>query len=140
MKNLLSATIILVLLVSAGSVSGQSIEKGNLIGVHTVTVDLDPDVTMNEYRNFILTKWIPATNKNFPGMKTYLAQGVRGTGENSLGFIFVFKSEADRDQYFNEDGSQTEARITADKKMQSTTDEGNKLGTWTSTYTDWVVQ
>ena len=140
MKNLLSATIILVLLVSAGSVSGQSIEKGNLIGVHTVTVDLDPDVTMNEYRNFILTKWIPATNKSFSGMKTYLAQGVRGTDENSLGFIFVFKSEADRDQYFNEDGSQTEAYITADKKMQSTTDEGNKLGTWTSTFTDWVVQ
>jgi len=63
MKNLLSATIILVLLVSAGSVSGQSIEKGNLIGLHTVTVDLDPDVTMNEYKNFILTKWIPAANK-----------------------------------------------------------------------------
>ncbi len=113
MKNLLSATIILVLLVSAGSVSGQSIEKGNLIGVHTVTVDLDPDVTMNEYRNFILTKWIPAIDKSYPGIKTYLTQGVRGTGENSLGFIFVFKSEADRAKFYNDDGSYTEAGIAA---------------------------
>jgi len=140
MKNLFSATIIFILLVSVGSVSGQSIEQGTLIGVHTVTVELDPDVTMNEYRNFIITKWIPAVNKNFPGMKTYLTQGVKGTGENSLGFIFVFYSKADRDRYYNVDGSQSEAGIAAEKKLQPINDEGNKLATWTSTFTDWVVQ
>ena len=140
MKNLFSITIILTLLISVGSLSGQSIKKGNLIGIHTVSVNLDPDVTMNEYRNFILTKWIPAANKSFPGMMTYLTKGIRGAGENSLGFIFVFKSEADRNKYYNDDGSNNEAGIAASKKMQAIDDELNKLGTWTSSYTDWVVQ
>lgn len=137
-RNLYSCLIVVML--SAGSLFGQSLEKGNLIGIHTVTVNLDPDVTMNQYKNFMLTKWIPAFEKNVPEMKVYLMQAKRGANENSLGFMFIFKSDEDRNKYWNADNTPTELQRAANEKMQAITEEGNKLGRWSSVYTDWVIQ
>jgi len=139
MKNL-SLTIALLLLLTANISFSQSLKKGNLVGIHTMKVNLNPDVTMNQYKEFILTKMIPALDKGSPGMKTYLLQGIRGENENSLGFVFMFNSEADRNKYWNEDGTPTELQIAANEKMQAINEEGAKLGTWTSVYTDWVVE
>lgn len=127
---------------------GQSLKKGNLVGLHTMNVNLNPDVTMNQYKEFITSKYIPAADKNFSGMKTYLLQGVRGENENSLGFLFMFNTEEDRNKYWNDDGTPTALQTSASEKMQAIHEEGAKLGTnlmplgadWTSVYTDWVVQ
>lgn len=139
MKNP-SIAIFSIVLMAATATFGQSLQKGNLVGLHTLTVHLDPDVTMNQYKDFVLNKMIPSMDKNNPNSKTYLLQGVRGENENSLGFLFTYTSEAERNKYWNDDGTPTEMQTAISEKMQQINEEGSKLGTWTSDYTDWVVQ
>lgn len=115
-------------------------QKGNLVGVHNLTITLDPDVTMNQYKTFYLNKVIPEYEKHFTGVNVYLLKGIRGENVNSLGIMWVFESEEDRNKYFDEDGSTTELANSTFEKIQPITDELEKLGTWSSDYTDWLVQ
>ena len=46
----------------------------------------------------------------------------------------------DYDRYYKSDGSVTDEMAAKFEKAQPINDELEKLGTWTSTYTDWVVQ
>jgi hypothetical protein len=135
----LTFTIILISMISFGSSFGQSLEKGNLLGIHNLTVNLDPDVTMNQYKEFVLTKMIPAWEEHFE-MKVYLLHAIRGEHANSLGFAFIYESDEIRNKYWNDDGSPSELWNTQAEKVQAINDEGSKLGTWTSSYNDWVVQ
>jgi hypothetical protein len=73
-------------------------------------------------------------------MTMILLEGKRGENANSLGWLFLFDSEEDRNKYFNEDGTTSELWDTANQKMEAINEEMNKLGTWTSVYTDWIVQ
>ena len=138
MKKLILITAALFLV--AGTTFGQTFQKGNLVGHHVMTINLDPDATMNQFKDFILNKFIPEFEKNFPGMKMYLAKGIRGENENSYASISLFESVEIRNKYYNEDGSPTELGNSAMEKLQPIIEEGSKLGTFTSTYTDWVIQ
>ena len=83
MKNLiLTAALILAF----GTTFGQMLNKGNLIGVHHITVNLDPDVTMNQFKDFYVNKVIPEYEKHIDG-KLYLLNGIRGENDISLGLI-----------------------------------------------------
>ena len=136
MKNLiLTAALILAF----GTTFGQMLKKGNLIGVHHITVNLDPDVTMNQFKDFYVNKLIPEYEKHIDG-KLYLLNGIRGENANSLGLIWVFDSEENRNKYFNEDGNTSDFGTTQFAKLESINEELAKLGTWTSKYTDWIVQ
>ena len=137
MKKLTIATILLLAL-SVAPVMSQTLSKGNLMGIHTLTVNLDPDVTMNQYKQYIKTKMIPAWEKHFE-MKVYLLQSQRGADANSLGVAFIYASEEIRDKYWGEDGSPTALWQEKSELVQEITDGANKLGTWTSTYNDWLV-
>jgi len=135
-KLILTAALILVV----GTTFGQTLQKGNLLGHHVMTINLDPDVTMNQLIDFYVTKYIPEFEKNFPGVKLYLAKGIRGENENNYASISLFESVEDRDKYYNEDGTPTELGNSAWEKLQPIIEKGSKLGTFTSTYTDWVIQ
>ena len=134
-KLILTAALILVV----GTTFGQTLQKGNFIGLHVMTINLDPDVTMNQFLDFYVNKYIPEFEKNFPGVKLYIVKGIRGENENSFGSVYLFDSEEVRDKYF-ENGTLTELGKSASEKLQPTTEELQKLGTVTSTYTDWVIQ
>ena len=134
-KLIFTAALILVV----GTTFGQTLQKGNFIGLHVMTINLDPDVTMNQYLDFYVNKYIPEFEKNFPGVKLYIAKGIRGENENSFGTIFFSDSEEVRDKYF-ENATLNELGKSAFEKLQPTTEELQKLGTYTSTYTDWVIQ
>lgn len=134
-KLILTAALILVV----GTTFGQTLQKGNFIGLHVITINLDPDVTMNQFLDFYVNKYIPEFEKNFPGVKLYIVKGIRGENENSFGSVYLFDSEEVRDKYF-ENGTLTELGKSASEKLQPTTEELQKLGTLTSTYTDWVIQ
>jgi len=60
-KLILLATFILM----AGTIFGQTLQKGNVLGLHVITVNLDPDVTYNQWKNAALTVYIPALIRNF---------------------------------------------------------------------------
>lgn len=138
MKKLILITAALLLV--AGTTFGQTLQKGNLIGTHVTTVDLKPDVTMEQYQEFYISKVIPEFEKHYTGWKVYLTKGIRGENENSIGGIVVIKSEEHRDKYYNEDGSLNELGTATNEKLKPVMEELEKLGTSTSTYTDWVIQ
>jgi len=137
MKKLILTTAFIFLLV--GVTFGQSLQKGNLIGTHVSTIDLKPDVTMEQFQEFVISKFIPEMEKHSPGWKGYLVKGIRGENENSIGMIWVIKSEEHRDKYFNEDGSYNELGKARREKLNPVIEEFEKLGTYTFTFTDWLI-
>jgi hypothetical protein len=123
----------------SGSLFGQGLQKGNLVGVHVMKVTLQPGVTMEKFVDFYKTKVLPEVDKNFPGMKATITKSLRGENADSFGGIMFFKSEADRDKYFKPDGNYTDLGNAANLKLKPVYDELAKLGTMTTTYNDWLV-
>ena len=73
-------------------------------------------------------------------MKIYFTKAVRGENKNEFGMIVVFKDEAARDKYYNEDGNPNELSAKVMEELAPVTAEAEKIGTWTSSYTDWIIQ
>lgn len=137
MKKLILTT---TLLLAVNFTFGQSLKEGNLLGLHVMAITLDPDATMNQFQDFLVNKWIPEFEKNFKGGKVLLLKGVRGENKGDFATLNYFKSEKDRNKYWKEDGSPTELGTSAIENMDALLTEMQKLGSWTSTWTDWVVQ
>jgi hypothetical protein len=137
MKNL--ALIIVILLVSGFSY-GQSLRKGNVLGFHELKLVLDPDVTLNQWLK-ASEEYVEAWEKAFPGVKTYQLKGLRGENENGIAFLIIMESDEVRNKYWVEDGSFSElGRSLLEKNVAPVGEKLNKLGTTSSTYTDWEVQ
>ena len=137
MKKLI---VVAAMILFTGITYGQTLQKGNLIGMHVMTVNLDPDVTMNQFLDFYSSKVIPEIEKSFPGWNAYLVKSIRGENENKFGVIYVIESEDDRNKYYNEDGSNNELGNSIMEKLQPIMTESNQLGIWTTEYNDWLVQ
>jgi hypothetical protein len=136
MKKLgLTAATILI----AGVIYGQTLQKGNLIAVHEITIELNRGVTMGQFQEFHVSTLIPEYEKNYPGWHLYLVKGIRGENKNTYGWIIVIESEEIRDKYYNDDGSITEYGQAAAEKMKPILDETEKFGKLKRTYTDWVI-
>ena len=121
---------------------GQTIQKGSLLGLHVSAANLKEGVTMEQYIGFFKSKVIPAYDKAFPGMKTYLIKSLRGKDSTSMGEIYMFNTEADRNKYFNDDGTPTEHFNTINAKLTGIQKELDKYVTApeTDVYNDWLVQ
>lgn len=128
------------LLLLTGITFGQGLSKGNLIGVHVMTVTLQPGITMKQVEDFYVNTYIPEVEKLMSGVKIYLVKGIRGENKNNTGVIMVFKSEQIRDKYNNDDGSPTDLSKSIMEKLKPMTEKLNNLGRVTTTYTDWIVQ
>jgi len=137
MRKLLFVT---ALLLFAGIAFGQTLQKGSFLGLHHATVTLNEGVTMEEFVDFNINKMIPAVEKSFEGLKMFLLKGDRGEKANEIAFLWFFDSLKDRDVYFTPDGQLTEKGLAAQEKLQPLMEEGEKLGSYTTTYTDWEVQ
>ena len=71
----------------------------------------------------------------------YLLEGIRGESKNEIGLIYVFKSEATRDKYYNEDESLTELGKEFMEKLKSVFEEAEKYEKeFRNKYNDWIVQ
>ena len=142
MRKLLIITALILL---AGVTFGQTLEKGNILALHVIKANLDPDVSYNQWKNFGVTKFIPEFNKQFQGdVKLYFAEVDRGNDENGLSLIYIFKSLETRAKYFTEEGTATELfNSRYEKAMQAFPDEISALGTTSFSYghyNDWVIQ
>ena len=132
--------MIVAMILFSGIASGQSLEKDNLIGIHVFTLDLDPDVTFNQYKNFFIQNYIPELNKNFPDVKHYFTMGNREKNKNEMGLVVVFGSQEIKDKYYHADGSTTELMNTLLERIQPIRSELDSLGTVTAEYMEWVIQ
>ncbi len=135
-KVILTAAIMLL----AGIASAQPLKKGNLICMHNMTIKLNPGVTMNQYKDFFVNKYIPESEKQFPGVKNYLLEGTGGKNGNEYSFIVIFESEQEKDKYYNANGSPTALKNAADENLKPIMEEFSKLGTMSAKYVGWVVQ
>jgi hypothetical protein len=137
MKRLiLIAAIILV----ANCSFGQSLKKGNLVGLHVMTINLASGATMDQFQTFFISKVIPEYERQFQGAKGYLVKGVRGENNNSIAVMWVFDTEQSRDKYFTADGNLNDLGKATIEKVSEVDKELDKIGTHTDKYTDWVVQ
>jgi hypothetical protein len=123
-----------------GYLAEQAIDKGTFMSIHTISVKLNPGVTMEQFADFYKTKVLAGYEEITPGLKTHMLKYLRGEGKGSMGVVWTFQSEKDRDQYYNDDGTPKEAGKALHQKMQPVLDELWKLGSITTTWTDWVVQ
>ena len=137
------STLALMLLFATLVTFSQKLEKGNIVGTHVGTIILNPDVSYNQYKTFLLTKYIPEINKAFNGdMMMYFAESDRSNGEAHLiTIMYVFKSVEGRNKYFPTPEKQSDLFTTALEKFKSMDDQLNKLGTYSEKfYHDWIVQ
>jgi flagellar capping protein FliD len=124
-----------------GLTFGQTLQKGNTLSLHYYTLTLNEGVTMDNYLDFFKTKYKPAFEKNFSGVKIYLINGIKGEHINYSGIIVAWKSKATMEKYYNQDGSATEITKTINTKMKPLQDELLKLAKMTdSKYTSWEIQ
>ena len=142
MKKLIIAAAFILL---TGVAFGQTLQKGSILALHVISVNLDPDVTFNQWENFGLTKFIPALNEEFQGdIELYYAKVDRGDDENGLSLIWIIKSVEVRAKYFTQEGTATELfNSKYEKAFQNLADEISALGTSNFTYghyNDWVIQ
>lgn len=139
MKNQVKNYFILAIFATFSFVSlGQDFKKGNLLGLHSGTLKLAPNVSKEQYINFFKQKLKPALEKEFE-CKVILVESVRGKNANQLGFIWLFTNDAKRNKIYKSEGVYTEFGQNAMNKVQKTIEEWNKLGKIESTYTDWSV-
>jgi len=137
MKKILLVT---ALTLFSGITFSQTFEKGNLMGLHIFSLNLDPDVTFNQYKDFFIRNYIPELNRNFPDVNHYFTIGNREENKNSIGMIVVFGSQEIKNKYYNEDGSRTDLTIAIQEKIKSTREQLDSLGKVSATYTEWLVQ
>ena len=136
MKKIILTTVFMIIL---GTVFGQTLQKGNLVGVHVITIELNKGVTMSTFQKFHVNTLIPEYEKNYPGWQLFLAQGLRGENQNKYGWIIIVESEEIRNKYYNDDGSVTEFGQEAADKMKPVLEEAEKFGKLNRTYTDWII-
>ena len=119
----------------------QSLQKGNLIGIHTVSVKLNGKTTMNQVLDFMTNKWAPAASKAFSSENRVLKY-LRGAAVSSdkITFVIIYKDEATRNKFYNPDGTTNAGGKAAEAKMKSIMDEFNKLAIIKNEYTDWEVR
>jgi hypothetical protein len=136
----LSLTICLILI--AGLISGQSFKKGTVVGFHVISVDLSPNVTIDQWKTFALESYIPAINKEFKGDITmYLADRERGAEVNAMSMIWVITSMDTRDKYFPQPDVPSDLFNAKWAKIKPIEDELVKLGDFKDEhYTDWIIK
>ncbi len=118
----------------------QQLQKGNLIGIITISVTLKPGATMEQFEDFYSSKYIPALEHAFKEFKGSFIKSRRGEHANKYGILWIVKTEQDRDQYFNSDGKLNEVGKAAMAKIADVEKELEKIATTSSVFTDWIVQ
>ncbi|TVR70470.1 MAG: hypothetical protein EA408_11245 [Marinilabiliales bacterium] len=116
------------------------LQTGNLLGLHTISYELAPGVTFDEYFDFLKDEYAPAWEEHFPGTKGFILKGRTGECAGCIGFLFFIESDEVRDRYWNDDGTLTEVGEAANEKMQPVTEKRDKLADHSTSYTDWVIQ
>lgn len=135
-KTILAVAVLLI----AGTTEAQELKKGNVVGTHIAAVKLQPGVTMEQFTEFYVKKVIPEMERSRPGWKAYPVRRIRGEKAEGFGIIMVIVSEAERDKYYNADGTESELGKAANAKVQPVLDQLNELGTFSSdVFTDWLV-
>lgn len=129
---------VLILSISSLFAFGQSLEQGNLVGLHVLDITLNDGVTSQQFEDYYMNTVIPNYDQAYPGAKIYLADGFLGEYKGSLSMIWIFESIAARNAYFGSNAKELSQEI--QDKLKSVDDGLALLGSWTSKFTDWSIR
>jgi hypothetical protein len=132
--------IFCLIALAAFTIQAQPLAKGNLIGLHVITMKLNPGVTDEQVSDFFINNYVTAANKAYPGVKHYAIKGIRGEQANQYGMMVVFNTEADRNKYYKPEGGPNELGLKAEEMLKPVQEAMARMGTFTTVYTDWIVQ
>jgi hypothetical protein len=120
--------------------TAQSLQKGNLVGTHTMKLTLKPGVSEKQFIDFFNLKYKPAFVKAIPDWQIFLVKSIRGeVPKDTYGLIFVIKSAHDRDKFYNPDGTDSNFGKAVSEKLKPLFEEFDKICTYETVYTDWEV-
>ncbi|MFB6343136.1 hypothetical protein ACE1ET_15530 [Saccharicrinis sp. FJH62] len=118
---------------------GQKLQKDGVVCIHTLTVNLNQDVSMSQYLAVLEDKLIPVYEK-LAECKIFITKGLNRETEGQYGMIYVYKSKDVFNTYWQDDGSPTEKGDDVIKKLQPAIDELNQLGTLNVIVNDWAIK
>jgi hypothetical protein len=131
-----------VMILMSTCIFSQTVKKGTLLGLHKGTVTLSPNVTMAQFKDYYFNVYGAEFTKLFK-VKMLEVAGVRGVdakkNDNEMAVLYIFEPKA-RDIYFDADGKLNKIGTDLFARLKSYSDEANKLGKISSTYTDWEIQ
>ncbi len=120
-------------------ISSTTLERGNLFGLHSYEINLEEDVTPDQFEKYYNEEYIPAIEENMPGVKFYLLKGERGEYEGKYGAIIYFKSLEERNYWIPEPNNMSEEGKKAMENLQPYMDKLNEMMTFKRKYTDWII-
>ena len=140
MKKLIIAAALILL---AGTTFSQTLKKGVLIGYWAPSITLAPDVTMDQYMDFVNNKILPAYEEHLPGMMGFLMQGggdyFEGDVKNEYFYLFYVESDEVFHKYFDTEFNFTEEGAAAWGKIGPIHEELDKLGTDAGKRVMWTI-
>ena len=124
-KNFLSLSILLG--ISAMQLTAQIADQnGGILVFDSFIVTLRPDVTMNQYLDFLKTKYVSEYDKNFPGSSVIIVSPDIWMKKNQYSFFYNFESTKEWYKYYP-NGKEISAECkSAWEKMKSVKQEESK--------------
>jgi hypothetical protein len=139
-RCLVAAVLVMVPIIC----QARGLERGNLIGVHVVTVDLKPGVSMEDFTKFYVEHVLLEYEKSWPGLEGYLLKSFFSDSKNKFAVVWLFNTVEDRNRNFNADGTANQLERAAQARVKPIEDKLKEMyGSYTVEYThedDWVVQ
>lgn len=117
-------------------VSGQNLAKDAMVAYWNFSPKAE--VKAEKIENFLLNDYVPAMEKNYPGVNFFLLKNDRGNNEGGYSLLAIFKSMEARNEWWPEQGKSSEKAEAAAEKMKELIDIFNsmlKMDSWN----DWLV-
>jgi len=133
-------SVIAALLLFSGLAFGQSLQKGNLVGVHHYTLTPKEGYTLKQVIEFYVEDYCTAYSKAFPGIEVYFTEVNRGEFKGQFGMIFLCESKKVRDKYWPDKDVSSDLAEAGYTKMQPVWDKLGEMVTLSSgDHTDFIV-
>jgi hypothetical protein len=139
MKTLWKLLLTIAVLLSTAGLYGQSFKSGNIIGIHEWKITLNDSITPAQFEKFMLEEYIPSVEKNYTGLKLFLAKKDRGKSKSNYNIIIQYKTIESRNYWFPAPGSKSEKARAANEKLKPLDDKINEMVNAECSYTDWLI-
>lgn len=115
-------------------------QHGGSFGLHELSVRLQPGVTMDQFLEFLVNRYVPEVEKHYRGRQVLIMKKRGDPDETHIAWVNYFVSEQSRDTYWPEPDKPSEKADVALREVQSILFELFELGDWTEEYTTWLIE
>jgi len=120
--------------------AGLNLQKGGSFGLHQLTVTLENGVTLDQFTEFMINRYVPSYVDNFINLEVLIMKPLKDTADNQIAYVNYFETESSRDAVWPEPDTPSQgASVTLDK-IKDMFFEMLELGVWTDDYGVWVMQ